>query len=647
MVANDTTLADDLSLARRAAAGDNGAFAEIYERYFPGLYDFAARTLRDHDRAGDVVQNTFTEAWTALRRGTEPEHLKAWLFTIARHNALDEIRRSKRLVSTSAAGDEDLVLNFAQVDQSRVDNPQEAVQDGEYAGLVWAAAAALSPKEYTLLDMHLRQNLSPDEIADALHVSRGNVHTMTTRLRQSLGTSVSALLLVRRGRDDCAELDALLVRMDATEAVTPKIRRAVGKHARSCEICSANERKFVAPAEIFAGLGVLAAGAGAAERILGVVRAEAAAHVAAGSSGGSALSGSAVARAGRLWEFTSATVKAGLAIAAAAVVALAIAIPLLLASGGGDGISAVQTVEPTSPVPLAATDVASEPAPEPAAVVEPPEVPVDVAVEPPAPAATPDREMSSAPPPPTDSDSGEEVQAVPAAVVPPVAPPPGPNPEAPPVPVPPPAPAPEPQPQPDPEPGPAPGPPPPPEPDPEPFVLSLTPSATVLELRPGASGEIVLTFDFSGAPDISWEAVGTPPGSVSVAANTAPVTGSGQDRSITITLVSVPSGAANATVTVTAGSLLAPTQLATATITITPVIPTIRVLRFDGFDIPVDNLRLAPPNPCQEPHWHSRVGPTALSLQGVEVSDPAPNGCGFGAVSTVVIVEIPDPSFLS
>src|SRR6476659_5918 len=51
---------------RKALAGDQAAFAALYERYFNRVYDFLARMLRDSAAAEDVTQETFIQAMTAL-----------------------------------------------------------------------------------------------------------------------------------------------------------------------------------------------------------------------------------------------------------------------------------------------------------------------------------------------------------------------------------------------------------------------------------------------------------------------------------------------------------------------------------------------------------------------------------------------------
>src|SRR5439155_21566610 len=197
---------DDV-LISRAAEGDRDAFAQLYLRYSQGIYDFAARTVHDRELAADVVQTTFTRAWEAVQNGTHPQSVKAWLYTIARNDAIDHLRRAQRVVLDPTDDDGTSMLD-TWVDPER--GPEELVHDQELVSLVWKAAAALNPRQYSLLDLHLRQHLSPDELASSLGLRRDNVYVMLSRLRDSLEEAVSLLLLMQRGRHECQELDGLL-----------------------------------------------------------------------------------------------------------------------------------------------------------------------------------------------------------------------------------------------------------------------------------------------------------------------------------------------------------------------------------------------------------------------------------------------------
>ncbi|MBB5162087.1 RNA polymerase sigma factor [Mycobacterium sp. AZCC_0083] len=83
---------DDAELAVAAAGGNQLAFSAIYDRYADRLYDFCVGMLRDGDAAADCAQDVFVTAAAKLVQLQDPNRLRAWLYAIARHEALARIR---------------------------------------------------------------------------------------------------------------------------------------------------------------------------------------------------------------------------------------------------------------------------------------------------------------------------------------------------------------------------------------------------------------------------------------------------------------------------------------------------------------------------------------------------------------------------
>src|SRR5213593_964198 len=246
--------ASDEELAACAAEGDDSAFALLYERHMQGSYDLAVRMLHDREAAGDVVQSSFTAALQVLRRGKSMRNVRAWLYATVRNGAIDRLRQDRhRLRGSNGDG---IPAELITADEQPSSSPEAAAERAELAELVWQAAAALSPKEYSLLDLHLRKGLSADELARSLGLRKGAVYTMLSRLRDSLEEAVTLTLLLRRGRRECAELDTLLAALRATE-LRPEIRRAIRGHVRRCAGCQERSRRYAAPAEIFSAIALV------------------------------------------------------------------------------------------------------------------------------------------------------------------------------------------------------------------------------------------------------------------------------------------------------------------------------------------------------------------------------------------------------
>ena len=321
-----SAVSDD-ELALGSSSGSRTAFEALYERHHRGVYDLACRMLRDEDAAADVVQTTFTNAWVNLQKRRVSGNVRAWLYAIARNAAINELRRGRRRVPLDESIDSQRVP-YADLDRDRMPDPEQALLDNEVAQLVWDSAAALNPREYSLLDLHLRRGFTAEEMAGSLGMTRGNVHTMLFRLRRSLEESVTGLLLARRGRDDCPELDALLANRDSA-ILTVETRRLIANHLEGCARCQESRRRFVSPAEIFAGLALIPMPETSRIAIWQAI----AGAVAAGGAGlGLVTHG---AQEGVRWLLQGLRNVYAIAAGSAAVAVVVIVAAILLSSGGG------------------------------------------------------------------------------------------------------------------------------------------------------------------------------------------------------------------------------------------------------------------------------------------------------------------------
>jgi RNA polymerase sigma-70 factor (ECF subfamily) len=81
-------------LLRQVAARDTTAFAALYKRTNAKLYGVVARILTRGDVAADVLQEAYVRIW---EKAGDFDPVKgsplAWMATIARNRALDEVRR--------------------------------------------------------------------------------------------------------------------------------------------------------------------------------------------------------------------------------------------------------------------------------------------------------------------------------------------------------------------------------------------------------------------------------------------------------------------------------------------------------------------------------------------------------------------------
>lgn len=170
---------DDRSLYARIAAGEDAAFAALIEPYRYQLTRFVHRQLAGDTRAvDDVLQETYLAAYRALAAGARPEHLKPWLYVIARNQA-SNARRSRK---PATPVDESAVAASASC-------PVGAVEQGEQMEWLMAAISELPVRQRTALVEHVFEGRSYDEIAQRQQTTIGAVKTLMHRARHGLTQS--------------------------------------------------------------------------------------------------------------------------------------------------------------------------------------------------------------------------------------------------------------------------------------------------------------------------------------------------------------------------------------------------------------------------------------------------------------------------
>lgn len=298
----------DAELVSRVLAADREAFAVVYDRYGPRLYDFAYSMLRHREDAADAVADSFVLFAERLTQLRDPDRLRPWLYAIVRSECLRRLKARKRF----AYGDEDQLVEMA----DEAITPEQAAERAALQQLVWDAAAGLADRDRALLDLHLRQGLEGAELGEAMGVSAANAYVMLNRLRSQVDRSLGALLIARLGRDDCAELDDLLGDWDGS--FSPLVRKRVARHVEKCPTCGERRKKIVSPWMLLAGVPLFVAPPGLRDRVLDDTRLVA--HsVPAGQAPGATVGG-------HRWSAARSTI-AAVAVALFAIVAVVLLWP--------------------------------------------------------------------------------------------------------------------------------------------------------------------------------------------------------------------------------------------------------------------------------------------------------------------------------
>ena len=235
----------DSDLANRVVStGDTDALGDLYQRHAPAIHDFLLRTTRDPALAEDLTQMTFLKAFERRAGLRDPSRVRSWLFSIASHTALDEQRQRH------PADDIDQRLDLA----NPAPGPEDQLTSKEAAALVWSAAASLEPRQYAVLDLTVRQQLTTPEVAAVLGIDPGHAAVLVSRAKEALGNAVRYLLVARR-RTHCPTLSAMVPA--GVRELTPEQRTSVDHHMRHCVDCRTMASALTRPVEILGGIATI------------------------------------------------------------------------------------------------------------------------------------------------------------------------------------------------------------------------------------------------------------------------------------------------------------------------------------------------------------------------------------------------------
>lgn len=82
-----------------AGQGDNAALEQIYRYTSSSMYAFLLSILKNRYDAEDALQDTYVGIFHSASGYRPNHHSKAWLFTIARNQAMMRFREQRRFVS--------------------------------------------------------------------------------------------------------------------------------------------------------------------------------------------------------------------------------------------------------------------------------------------------------------------------------------------------------------------------------------------------------------------------------------------------------------------------------------------------------------------------------------------------------------------
>lgn len=186
----------DRAIARRILGGDERAFRELFDAYFPKLYRFAlARLDGNRVEAREIVQLTFCRAFERLASYRGESSLYAWFCGICRHAIIDHMRRHQAERDRVPLLEDDAGIQglLEALSAPEANQPEHVAQRQQRMRLIQAALDCLPGRYGDVLEWKYLDGLSVIEIAERLEVGPKAAESQLTRARDAFREAVAAI----------------------------------------------------------------------------------------------------------------------------------------------------------------------------------------------------------------------------------------------------------------------------------------------------------------------------------------------------------------------------------------------------------------------------------------------------------------------
>lgn len=177
----------------------DSVFEELYQKYHQDIFQFLFYMVRKRELAEDLVQEVYIKVLKSHHTFKGKSSEKTWLFSIARHVAIDYFRKQrgwrKRLVEKFDITEHPI--------KDKAPLPEEIAMQNEEIQMVYQSLDACTLDQRLVIILRFIQELSIAETAEALGWTESKVKTTQHRalkvLKKELQTRMEA---GREGRID-------------------------------------------------------------------------------------------------------------------------------------------------------------------------------------------------------------------------------------------------------------------------------------------------------------------------------------------------------------------------------------------------------------------------------------------------------------
>lgn len=182
---NEYDTYNDHELLELLKAGNEKAFAQLFDNFRPTIYGVALRFLKSPVLAEEIVQDVFLKVWLKRNEMAVIKDINAYLFIMARNFIFDRVKKiSYETAAQTALKDEPFFI----------DDTEYLVRQHQCQQLLQQAIELLPPQQKQVYYLAKVNGLSHEKIAGQMKLSKLTVKTHMAKALQTIRKYLNAHL---------------------------------------------------------------------------------------------------------------------------------------------------------------------------------------------------------------------------------------------------------------------------------------------------------------------------------------------------------------------------------------------------------------------------------------------------------------------
>lgn len=174
---------NEKEILQKIAEDDEEAFNILYEKISPVVYGVAVNLLKDPFQAEDIVQDIFVKLWSGRKTLPLVQNLENFVFILTRNAVFSYFKKVTLETKVLAAIKESTVSNDT--------TTFHLAEEKEYRKILQSAISQLPPQQQQVYMLAEEKELSYNEIALSMHLSRETVKRHLNLARKFIRSYVS------------------------------------------------------------------------------------------------------------------------------------------------------------------------------------------------------------------------------------------------------------------------------------------------------------------------------------------------------------------------------------------------------------------------------------------------------------------------